>query len=468
MNNFPFKLLGGMTALFIFLCIGMHLIFNAALDFMGVSIGAPQYLVISFVFSVLCFCLVSLYAVLPLNGAIKYLKLLLSQPKTENIRVAEEGFLQNFKYVEWGELGGLVLKVERKLRRRTKALLRETTELTAVMNSLDSPIVAINSRMDVAFLNSAFAVMFELSGDNLGRATGVKNIRDVISEEKIIETLEKAIKEESFESKMIAFILDERKRIFSVSMSPLRRGVDNSLYGVVASFNDETVKVELDQKRMDFVANASHELRTPIAAVSTSVSLLDKVDDEETKKQVMDSLSLNSDRLVRLAQDLLDLSKLEDEAEAEAFEAQEFNLKDMTEDILMGLTHPKKNMIEVFYEVEAGCFDGSKVKQVLTNLLRNALIYTPENAKVELKWYTTEDHELCVQVQDWGSGIPESEHNRIFERFYRVGKNRSRTSGGFGIGLSIVKHIMNLHSGDVRLAPYKEGEGARFICTFPQ
>ncbi|MGH1468247.1 MAG: sensor histidine kinase [Bdellovibrionales bacterium] len=435
---------------------------------MGASISDANYLVVSFVFAVICFCLVSLYAILPLNGAIKYLKLLLNQPKTENIRVVEEGVLQNFKYAEWGELGELVQKVERKLRRRTKALLRETTELTAVMNSLDSPIISVNTRLEVAFLNSAFAVLFEIDDDSLDLidGDGARKVHEVVREKKIIDLLEKAIETSDFDKKMIAFAIGERQKIFSVSMSPLRRGLDNSIYGLVVSFNDETVKVELDQKRMDFVANASHELRTPIAAVSTSVSLLNKVEDQETKDQIMDSLKLNSDRLVNLAEDLLDLSKLEDDAET--FEAGEFDLKEMTEEVLMGLSNPKKNLIESTFEAEKGYFDGSKVKQVLTNLLRNALIYTPDDTKVEIKWYVSENADLCVQVKDWGLGVPEAEHDRIFERFYRVDKSRSRKSGGSGIGLSIVKHIMGLHEGDVKLLPYQKGEGATFICSFPQ
>lgn len=464
-NNFPFKLLGGMTALFIFMSVCMHLAFDVILDMTGATISDSAYLIISLLFSVLCFCLVSLYAVLPLNGAIKYLKLLLNQPKTENIRVSEEAYLQNFKYAEWGELGELVQKVERKLRRRTKALLRETTELTALMNSLSDPIIAVTSQMDVGFLNSAFAVLFDLEDDYLVQSKDIKKIHELIDNEKVIETLKSAIKTSNFEKKMVAFKTGDRQRIFSISMSPLRRGLDNSIYGVVASFTDETVKVELDQKRMDFVANASHELRTPIAAVSTSVSLLDRVDDEETKAQIMESLTLNSERLVSLAQDLLDLSKLEDEAEV--FEAEVFELKNLTEEALKGLVHPKKDLVKTEFLVETGYFDESKVKQVITNLVRNALIYTPDDTKVQLTWYT-EHSELCLKIQDWGSGVPEAEHERIFERFFRVDRSRSRISGGSGIGLSIVKHIMEIHGGEVRLEPYKKNEGATFICNFPQ
>ncbi len=464
-KNFPFKLLGVMTLLFVVMSLGMHFVFDLILDVTNQKISDASYVWVSILFSVFCFSLVSLYAVLPLNGAIKYLKLLLNQPKTENIRVSEEAHLQNFKYAEWGELGDLVQKVERKLRRRTKALLRETTELTALMNSLNAPIVAVTAQMDVGFLNSAFAVLFDLEDDHLVQNKNIKKIDELISNSEVIDVLKSAIQDSNFEKKMVTFKKGDRVRIFSISMSPLRRGLDNSIYGVVASFNDETVKVELDQKRMDFVANASHELRTPIAAVSTSVSLLKRVDDEETKKQVMESLSLNSERLVSLAQDLLDLSKLEDEGEV--IEAEMCDLETLTNEAIKGLIHPKKDLVETECLVETGYLDESKAKQVVTNLVRNALIYTPEGTRVQISWFMA-DQNLCLKVQDWGQGVPESEHERIFERFFRVDRSRSRKSGGSGIGLSIVKHIMELHGGEVRLEPYKEGEGATFVCSFPQ
>ncbi len=470
MNNFPFKLWYRMTGCFILMSIGLHFLFNVVLDFMRLTLLGLDYLIFSLVssliFSLICFSLFSLYAIRPLNEAIKYLKLLLNQPKTENIRVSKGEFLKIFKYAKWRELGELVKKVERKLRRRTKALLREKTELSAVMNSLDSPTISITTQMEVAFLNSAFAVLFEISNTTLNLTKGAKKLSKVIKEEKIRNVLEHAIKNNDFEKKMVRFVLGERKRIFSILMSPLRRGIDNSLYGLVASFTDETVKIELDQKRIAFVANASHELRTPIAAIATSISLLNKVKDLETKDQILESLSLNSDRLVSLAQDLLDLSKLEDEGEA--FKVGELYLKDITLEVLRELIHPRKDLIKVIYSVEYGCFDGSKVKQVLTNLLRNALIHTPDETKVEVKWYMSGKGELCIQVKDWGTGIPEVEQGRIFERFYRIDKSRSRKSGGSGIGLSIVKYIMRLHSGEVKLLPYKQGKGATFICTFPQ
>ena len=456
-----------MVPIYVAILLGTYFFFDFFLKGSGVEPTEAQHLMLFGVISTISFCICALFALAPLKGSIFYLNKLLNQPKTENIRVDEVFLSQDHLRGEWIELSNLVTKVEQKLRRRTKALLRETTELNAVMNSLSSPTVAITSAREVSFLNSAFAVLFEVPSEKIGKGKEDQKMAELIKEPNVVALLDKVLKEENFEKRMLALHVGDRKRIFSISMSPLRRGLDGSLYGVVATFNDETKKVELDQNRMDFVANASHELRTPITAVSTSISLLKKLDDEELKKEVMESLELNSKRLVDLANDLLDLSKFEDE-EIEDIERHEVSLKEITDQALMGLIHPNKHAVVVNYETEKGYFDISKVKQVLTNLIRNALIYTAEGTKVEVTWALDKEGEsLLLQVKDWGEGVPEVEHARIFERFYRVDKSRSRKSGGAGIGLSIVKHIMSLHGGEVKLKPFKEGEGAVFICSFP-
>ena len=459
-----------MVPIYVAILLGTYFFFDFFLKESGVQPTEAQHLILFGVISTISFCICALFALAPLKGSILYLNKLLSQPKTENIRVEEVLLNQDHMRGEWIELSNLVTKVEQKLRRRTKALLRETTELNAVMNSLSSPTIAVTSTREVSFLNSAFAVLFDLESEQIGKDKEDQKdqkMDELIKEPNVVALLDKVLTEENFEKRMLPLNFGDRTRIFSISMSPLRRGVDGSLYGVVATFNDETKKVELDQNRMDFVANASHELRTPITAVSTSISLLKKIDDEEVRQQVMESLELNSKRLVDLANDLLDLSKFEDE-EIEDIERHEVSLKEITEEALRGLIHPNKDSVVVKYETDKGYFDISKIKQVLTNLIRNALIYTAEGTKVEVTWSLDRaEDKLILQVKDWGEGVPEVEHSRIFERFYRVDKSRSRKSGGSGIGLSIVKHVMQLHGGEVKLKPFKEDEGAVFVCTFP-
>jgi len=423
-------------------------------------------LVYLFVFNLISVMYVSYWSLTPLTKAKKYITQLLKQPRTENMKVeGVERYQQVFKKGEWVELGELFLQLERKLRRRTKAYLREATELSALMNSLGSPIIAITENMEVAFLNSSFAVLFDIDLDIKDYTRShLSKFNELVNEPELVSILKSAFQEQSFEKRHIVIAVDGRKRTFLISMTPLRRQSDQSLYGLVASFSDETLKIELDQKRMDFVANASHELRTPIAAISSSVTLLQRIEDPDDQKEIIRSLDSNAKRLFQLTQDLLDLSRLE--REQEELNLKPCNLKTMTEDCVSILSHKEKGLVTVFSEVESFWLDESMVKQVLVNLIRNALIHTPEGTNVFVDWRVEHSY-LVLSVKDEGLGLPEEMKDRIFERFYRVDKSRSRTAGGSGIGLSIVKHILNLHEGEVELVPKNESGGATFKCYFP-
>lgn len=462
-NRLPSRLLTWMTFVFAFTLAISFFSFISILKQFDFEINSQEQLLIAGILSVVIFALVSLFAVIPLGKVISYLQRLLDQPKTENIRVDDDAFSDGFKYGEWDELGDLVRRVEGKLRRRTKALLREKTELSAVMNSLLSPIVSVTTKKEVSFFNTAFAVLFDLEHISTNEAIKLK---DLIVFNDLTELIYKSMEEENFEKKLLTIRVGERERIFSILMSPLRRGLDNSLYGVVATLNDETQKIELDQKRMDFVANASHELRTPLSAVSASVQLLGKLEDEKTRAEVFESLKSNTKRMVSLAGDLLDLSKLENSEEV--LEVEGVLLKDFTNETLKEMGLKKNKRVECIFNTEEAYFDVSKSKQVLTNLISNAIIYTPEEAKIYVSW--DEDKVkggINLTVRDSGEGISEEEQSRIFERFYRVDKSRSRKRGGTGIGLAIVKHIMALHEGSVHLES-SQGKGAKFTCHFPQ
>lgn len=414
------------------------------------------------VVSLFSFVIILLQAVFPLGKAIRYLELLLEQPKTENIRVHDEDLAGGFQRGEWDELGALFQKVERKLRRRTKALLREKTELSAVMDSLATPVVAVTSTWKVSFFNSAFAYIFGVVSQ--GDSDRISYLKDLVSNEDFLEILRTSFESENLETRTLLLQVDGRTRIYSVSMSPLRRGSDHSIYGIVAALIDETQKVELDRKRMDFVSNASHELRTPLAAVSASVQLLKRVEDPKLREEVFKSLESNTKRLVYLANDLLDLSRLESQDE---LYCQYVPLKEFTEETILGFEPHHQRRLKVDYQLAEAFFDEAKVRQVFTNLVSNAFRYSGEETEVLISWNTDPERGGTVfSVKDQGEGIPQEDQDRIFERFYRVDKSRSREKGGTGIGLSIVKHIVALHGGEIGLESH-HGEGATFMCYFP-
>jgi len=455
---FPIKLFLRMT-FFYLLYTGIAVFLIFVFDFTG-ALG----IFIVFLAGFLSFIYSAYWSLTPIVKARSYLKEMLDLPRIENLRVEEgEQYQEVFRKGEWVDLGDLFFQLESKLRRRTKAYLREATELSAVMNSLGTPIVSVTNLMDVSFMNSAFAVLFDLDINTL-KAKKITDFRQIISDKNLIETFRKAFQEGAFEKTNVSVELEGRKRDFLISMTPLRRQADNSLYGLVASFSDETQKILLDQKRMDFVSNASHELRTPITAISTSVSLLQKISDPVDQAAIIKSLSSNSDRLVKLTQELLDLSKLEGEAQEE-LNYELCDLKKLTEDVLGVISHKDKSFVQINAKVESFWLDESKVKQVLTNLIKNALIHTPDETNVKVEWFL-EDEYLVLKVEDDGPGVSQELADRVFERFYRVDKSRSRVVGGSGIGLAIVKHIVDLHGGEVSLVKPDIDKGTIFRCTF--
>ena len=456
---FPLKLFFRMTFIYLLLTGAAAL----SLYFFGYGNGSLGFFAI-FLVGLLSFTYSAYWSLTPIIKARVYLTKLLDMPRIENLKVENgERYQQVFKKGEWVELGELFLQLETKLRRRTKAYLREATELSAVMNSLGSPIVSVTNQMDVSFMNSSFAVLFGLDLDLL-KTKRVTDFKKLIPKMAVIDLFEGAFKTESFKRAYVSISIEGRQRDFLISMTPLRRQADGSLYGLVASFSDETLKMQLDQKRMDFVANASHELRTPITAISTSVSLLQKLKDPQDQAEILKSLTSNSDRLVQLTQELLDLSKLEGE-DQEELNYELCNLKNLTEKAVFVLSHADKDNVEITSKVESFWLDESKVKQVVTNLIKNALIHTPDGTKVAVEW-SMEGEYLVLLVKDEGQGVPGEAVDRVFERFYRVDKSRSRAVGGSGIGLSIVKHIVNLHGGEVSLMNPSKGKGSVFKCSF--
>jgi two-component system phosphate regulon sensor histidine kinase PhoR len=227
---------------------------------------------------------------------------------------------------------------------------------------------------------------------------------------------------------------------------------------------------KLERIRKDFVINVSHELRTPLASIQgyTETLLDGALHDAEHNVRFLQIIRQNTERLGRLVEDLMMLSGLELKTRKLQFRAHELNeLLEEAIDLMGPMARKKK--IEIRQQpapegTEVFC-DREAVHQVLSNLMDNALKYTPEGGAVTLG-ARRGDPFAEVFVEDTGIGIPPEELPRLFERFYRVDKARSRELGGTGLGLSIVKHLVRAQGGDVRVAS-EPGKGSRFTFTLP-
>jgi two-component system sensor histidine kinase SenX3 len=255
------------------------------------------------------------------------------------------------------------------------------------------------------------------------------------------------------------------RRVLAVRAEPLT--VDGEVIGAIGTVGDVTELHYVRDVRRDFVANVSHELKTPIGALALLAETFAATDHPETAKRLSDQILRETDRLVRIVDDLLDLSLIE---------AQEAPIREHVPlHMLLGEAVERVRALalaqgmplryqEPQHDLTIEC-DPTKLLGAITNLLDNAVKYSEEGGTIEL--FT--EHlrgRVVVVVRDHGIGIPSRDLERIFERFYRVDKARSRVTGGTGLGLSIVRHVAQAHGGDVSVES-TEGEGSTFRLALP-
>jgi two-component system, OmpR family, sensor histidine kinase SenX3 len=238
--------------------------------------------------------------------------------------------------------------------------------------------------------------------------------------------------------------------------------------GVVVVIEDVTEELETQRIRREFVAHASHELKSPVASMQTLAEALRHAvrEDPSAAQRFADRIEFESARLGRLIGDLLDLSRLED---PEALPQEVVDLSAGAKRVLEDAEHEAVSK-EITFDVEIsdGVFvkgDEAQMAVLVRNLVENAVRYTPEGGRVSVDVYQ-EKESAVVRVSDNGIGIPMEAQGRVFERFYRVDRARSRDRGGTGLGLAIVKHVAELHGGIVELES-ELGRGSIFTARVP-
>ena len=245
--------------------------------------------------------------------------------------------------------------------------------------------------------------------------------------------------------------------------------INNAVGGVLVVMHDITRQEKLELSRREFVANVSHELRTPLATVKSYAETLMDVDDLPLKNKFLGVIVKETDRMTRIVKDLLTLTKL-DEKQAGPPALEKIDIRAFLEDVVgkMQLT-AQKNELALSYKAvnETPVFEGDrdKLEQVVVNILSNAVKYTSPGGKIDVfsgRIY----NDIYVKVVDTGMGIPKENLPRIFERFYRVDKARSRETGGTGLGLAIAKQIMDDMGGGIRISS-QEGVGTEVVISIP-
>jgi two-component system phosphate regulon sensor histidine kinase PhoR len=365
---------------------------------------------------------------------------------------------------EMGVLNSSINILARNLQEMVKSQEMQQDRLSVLIENIGAGLILIDSRGYINLINKGYKKIFNVDpNDYLNHL-----YYEVIEHQEVCKLVEEIFITEQNVSKQLVLPLGIERRYFDVYGVPII-GTNNVWKGVLLVFHDITDIKKLENMRKDFVANVSHELKTPVTSIKGfSETLLDgAMNDEHALKEFLNIILKESDRLQTLINDLLELSKIE---------KQDFKLNITQLDILQTLKDVvallSNKALEKNINLQLNCAvdqvmleaDVHRIKQVFINLIGNALAYTPKNGHVSVDVQEFEQY-VQIIVKDTGIGIEKTEIPRIFERFYRVDRARSRESGGTGLGLAIVKHIVEAHRGQIKVKSVL-GKGSEFTIQF--
>jgi two-component system phosphate regulon sensor histidine kinase PhoR len=363
---------------------------------------------------------------------------------------------------ELGALGRTLSGAAGHLQSMFDQLQEERSRFAAAINGIGEGILVADRKLRVILFNPAMEQMFPSERLNVGMSL------DQWSQQQVSELFGQVLAEgKSCSVELTTHVPVERA--WKVSCAPIT-SPKGKVQAVVAVFYDITELERVDRMRKDFVINVSHELRTPLAAIQGyAETLLDgAIDEPDNNRRFVKILWQNAERLAQLTSDLMTLSQIE--VSAREFTFLPHSVKDLlvqSTDSIRALTEKQQIRVQVDSvpeTLEVECDPGA-IHQILNNLLDNAAKYTPEGGQITVGARRT-GNEVEFYVRDTGIGITSEHIPRLFERFYRVDKARSRALGGTGLGLAIVKHLVLAHHGTVRVES-QLGVGSTFFFRIP-
>lgn len=365
---------------------------------------------------------------------------------------------------EIGLLADNFNKMSLKLRDTINELLDKNTKLKAILSSMINGVIALDNNKRIILVNPMAEKMLGIKEADVRNKYVSEVLKDL--EENIYELLNTKI-----QSKFEIEVKEPNSKIFNVYINPIKLTNDpNRVIGVLVIIQDITDIRRLERMRKDFVANVSHELKTPLTSIRGFVETLKSgaVEDKEIRNKFLDIIDIETSRLTNLIEDLLLLSQIENSNEMTKKDIIDVN-KSIEEviQILGGLANKKGVHLIEKVNRNLPYLSGNRgwFKQMLINLIDNGIKYTPEGGTVTVTAYSTKNR-LVIKISDTGIGIDEKHLSRLFERFYRVDKARSRKVGGTGLGLAIVKHIVLAFKGEISVKS-KVNKGTEFIVSFP-
>lgn len=373
--------------------------------------------------------------------------------------------ITNTQTDEFREIHQALNAMGAQLKERLETVEKQKNELRAVLNGMEEPVIVLAPDLTIKSLNPAAERFFQIDMEETRGSDLLKIIRSSPLHRFASHTLKTG------RSLVETLVIDQMGPKHMQIHSSILKNIHGGTRGVLLVLNDVTQLKQLEQVQKDFVSNVSHELRTPITSIKGYVeTLLDNPDQSaEQLSRFLPIIDRHTERLNSIIDDLLTLSRIE-QNQQNSLEREVLPLADLMSSALTAC-RPRAQRKGITLR---NTYQGDEVitvhpllaEQALINLIDNAVKYSPENTEITLSAEPMVNPAgAAVSVEDQGPGIPLADQERIFERFYRVDKARSRAAGGTGLGLSIVKHIAESHGGWVKLKS-TPGRGSCFTLFF--
>jgi len=363
-----------------------------------------------------------------------------------------------------------------KLEGLNRELAAEKKQTETIVHSIKDGIIAIDVEEKVILMNPEAEELFGVSEEEaVGRPVGIfvdKLLKKVEDPNAFHDAFLKSVAEPGRESDLTFRVTSPEMKAYKRRSSAIR-DENGDLSGRVVTFTDITREQEIDSMKTNFVSTVSHELRTPLTSIKGALALLmdGRVGDDRARKEFLQIAEYNTDRLISLITNLLDISRMD--AGVVSLNISRIDIVGLVsefvsktpfmtgrDDVRLELSCPEET-VQVLGDRE-------KLEQVLSNLLSNAYKFSPAGGTVRLN-VSADREDVLIAVEDDGPGVPPDKADRVFDRFYQVDMSATRRFGGTGLGLSICKAIVEEHGGIVHLeSPLNNRGGTRFVVRLPR
>ena len=368
---------------------------------------------------------------------------------------------------EWGSLADAFRHMQSELASREQSIIQNSAKTSVVLSSMKEGVIAVDPTGEIILANRASEKILGISRKELAG----RRLLDIIRAPELVDTVQKTLNEHTF-CKTEFETISEPRKIIKARVAPTtseNESTDENL-GATIVLNDVTDLRQLETMRQDFVANVSHELKTPLASIKAYAETLrlGAIHEENTNIAFVKQIEAQAELLNQQIQDLLQIARVE--SGEQNWDIKSVSVNQICKQCLDQFeSEAASRKVELHQDLDSGqpmaIADVEGIRTILNNLISNAIHYTPEDGRVTVS-SGIEDQHVILTVTDTGIGIDPEHQSRIFERFYRVDKSRTRDMGGTGLGLAIVKHLVQAFNGNVELES-SVGKGSTFTISLP-